>query len=227
MKAITARIKTKLNNTDGASILIALLLFLVAAMVSAVIISTAMSAFKTVHEDFDREQDYLSVSSGAKVLSKCLEDTTVTVKKETTTNSKTNTSTTETTYTHEGVLGAYMAKAIDLGVANERTLTVSFDTSQLSSDAKKALCNCEFIFKLTPMDPEDPDGPMTVKGTVTAPGCSQKIYISALCSVSGPPPTDIYPEDNHDLRITTEIKTYDWEHITLSINEKSEAGSND
>lgn len=60
----------KLNNKNGASLLIALVVFLVATMVSVVIISASLTAVKRVHDDERERQNLLAVSSAARILSK-------------------------------------------------------------------------------------------------------------------------------------------------------------
>ena len=62
------RLAQKLNCRRGASMLMALLLFLIAAMVSAVIITAAVSARSRVASDRAQQQTYLTVSSAAALL---------------------------------------------------------------------------------------------------------------------------------------------------------------
>ena len=62
------RLAQKLQDRRGASMLMALLLFLVAAMVSAVIIAAAVSARSRVASDRAQQQTYLTVSSAAELL---------------------------------------------------------------------------------------------------------------------------------------------------------------
>lgn len=62
------RLAQKLQDRRGASMLMALLLFLVAAMVSAVILAAAVSARSRVASDRAQQQTYLTVSSAAELL---------------------------------------------------------------------------------------------------------------------------------------------------------------
>ena len=73
------RIRQKLAGRSGASILIALIVFLVAAMVSVVMIDTAVTALKRVHDDEIREQAYLSVGSASKLIASCLQESSCTI----------------------------------------------------------------------------------------------------------------------------------------------------
>ena len=58
----------KLRNERGASILMALVLLLLASMVSAVILSAATSAARRIRNDREAQQDYLTVSSAAEMI---------------------------------------------------------------------------------------------------------------------------------------------------------------
>lgn len=69
------RIGQKLNSRRGATLIVALLLLLVASMVSVTILSSAVTAAKRLHDDRAREQDYLALSSAARLLKKELTST--------------------------------------------------------------------------------------------------------------------------------------------------------
>ena len=58
----------KLRSERGASILMALVLLLLASMVSAVILTAATSAARRVRNDREAQQDYLTVSSAAEMI---------------------------------------------------------------------------------------------------------------------------------------------------------------
>ena len=59
------KILKKLHSQRGETMLMALLLFLVGVMVSAVILAAAVSAAKTIRTDREHQQTYLTVSSAA------------------------------------------------------------------------------------------------------------------------------------------------------------------
>ena len=71
MKAIE-----KLRSESGASIIIALVLFLVATMVSVTIMSTSLTAVKRVHDDKQEQQEYLALQSASKVIKSILDEST-------------------------------------------------------------------------------------------------------------------------------------------------------
>ena len=56
-------IQKKLHSEEGASVIFALLFFLVAAMVSAVIVASAVSGLRRLHDDTEYEQNVLAISS--------------------------------------------------------------------------------------------------------------------------------------------------------------------
>lgn len=62
------KINQKLKSEKGASIFFGLLLFLVASMVSIVILDGAVTTVKRVESDRTAEQNYLTCSSAAKLL---------------------------------------------------------------------------------------------------------------------------------------------------------------
>ena len=67
------KIKKKIKSQQGTSIFFGLLLFLVASMLSIVIINGAVTTVKRVASDKKIEQNYLACSSAAKLLQKKIE----------------------------------------------------------------------------------------------------------------------------------------------------------
>ncbi len=63
----------KLKDTSGVSIIIAMVAFLVVTMVSVVIVSAALTAAKTVHDDREAKQNMLYLTSAAKLIRSELE----------------------------------------------------------------------------------------------------------------------------------------------------------
>ena len=95
--------ENKLRGQRGASLLFAFLFLLVASMVSAVIIAGATTATRRVHDDFGREQNYLTLESAAKLLRDLLKDTTVTVTVVTETDPETGKEKTSPDYQNTGL----------------------------------------------------------------------------------------------------------------------------
>ena len=67
--------KRKLKNKRGASILIAMVVFLAASMVSVVIISASLTSVKRVKDDRQDKEEYLAVNSAARYFSKQIKNT--------------------------------------------------------------------------------------------------------------------------------------------------------
>lgn len=71
------KINKKLKSQEGTSIFFGLLLFLVASVVSVVILDGAVTAMKRVESDRKAEQNYLTCSSAAKLLRDAIENSSV------------------------------------------------------------------------------------------------------------------------------------------------------
>ena len=69
----------KLHSRSGASILLAMLLLLVATMISSVILSASLTATKRVSDDRTQEQNALYASSAARLFADCLQDSACTI----------------------------------------------------------------------------------------------------------------------------------------------------
>ena len=67
--------KRKIKNSKGASLLIALVVFLAASMVSVVIISASLTTIKRVKDDRADKEEYLAVSSAARYFSSKIANT--------------------------------------------------------------------------------------------------------------------------------------------------------
>ena len=67
--------KKKIKNSKGASLLIALVVFLAASMVSVVIISASLTSIKRVKDDRIDKEEYLAVSSAARYFSSKIANT--------------------------------------------------------------------------------------------------------------------------------------------------------
>ena len=104
-------IKQKLKSENGASFLLALLAFLVAAMVCATIITAATSSVKRVHSDRESQQMQLAISSAAQLVRDTMGETQYRITNVTTTEK--GTTKTETTKTATGVFASEIKSAIN------------------------------------------------------------------------------------------------------------------
>ena len=104
-------IKQKLKSENGASFLLALLAFLVAAMVCVTIITAATSSVKRVHSDRESQQMQLAITSAAQLVRDTMEETKYSITTVTTTE-KDGTKI-ETTKTATGVFAPEIEAAIN------------------------------------------------------------------------------------------------------------------
>ena len=86
------KIRKKLNSSEGISVLMGLLLFLIASILSAVMLSAALTAVKSVTSDQKVEQNYLTCSSAATTLRDAISNTKVIKTEKVTTKNKTSSS---------------------------------------------------------------------------------------------------------------------------------------
>ncbi len=113
------RVQEKLKSRSGVSILFALLLFLVASMVSVIIISASVTAVRRIRDDRIQEQNYLAIASAARVLKESIESSKVVIHERTTKVVLDDTIDFETTYElvgntgTEGPLGDYLLNQVD------------------------------------------------------------------------------------------------------------------
>ena len=104
-------IKQKLKSENGASFLLALLAFLVAAMVCVTIITAATSSVKRVHSDRESQQMQLAITSAAQLVRDTMGETQYCITTVTTTEN--GTTKTETTKTASGVFASEIKAAIN------------------------------------------------------------------------------------------------------------------
>lgn len=78
---IRNKIKKKLRSKQGTSIFFGLLLFLIASILSTVMLSASVTAVKSVESDRKTEQSYLTCSSAAKMLRDAIQNTCVVYKR--------------------------------------------------------------------------------------------------------------------------------------------------
>ena len=127
----------KLREQKGATILMALLLILLATMVSALILVAAVSATRRMTSDREAQQNYLAVSSAAELLRESIRTNSYTKRVYTTTtetestdeNGSTNTSrdvqVSETEDLPNGLLGRWLTDGARNGGCSETTITVT------------------------------------------------------------------------------------------------------
>ena len=114
------RIKKKIHSQSGASFLLALLAFLVAAVVSVVIVTAAVTNVKRIYSDREAQQDHLTLLSAAQLVRDEMEKTRYIITTTTTTTTTTGENGEEITKTTttvdksaEGTFAAEMKYAVD------------------------------------------------------------------------------------------------------------------
>lgn len=134
----------KITEQRGASILMALLLVLLASVVSAVILTAAVSAAKQLRTDRQAQQNYLTVSSAAELVRESIradryeqEVVTVVTEGKRGESPKTTSETKETL--PSGLLGPWLARGIKSGgYCAETTLFLQLEGSEKLEKVKLA-----------------------------------------------------------------------------------------
>ena len=189
--------RCRLKSESGVTVLYALLIMIVATMVSVVIINAAVTSVKTMHDDLVRERETIAVGSAAKLLAKCIKESYVTVTPQKAEDPE-ETDTTE--YSGYGPMGDFLTKVIQDREEGSltHTMTVTFDSGDF----------CSFTFSINPVDGDysgNADEEYQIRGTVTTEDGTEKVYltayISGLAQTSTPTRTDII---------------YKWDKVSLS-----------
>ena len=214
MKAL----KNKLNSRSGASIIFALLFFLVAAMVSIVILDASVTTAKRLSDDTVWEQDNLTLTSAGKLLKGCFADTTCTV----TTVTEIASESTECTVTAQGplaeILSVAVRKANDRSDAFSGTFTVSVD------EESSVFKNVTVKYTIMP-DQEELEGidnenhrkdSYKFSAELTLEGSDQKMFLTAYRSIKQSAPA------TSDGEYLTKTDFIEWTSVTLSTKEDSE-----
>lgn len=193
------RLYQKLNSKSGVSILIALVLFLIASMVSVVVIHASLTAIKRVQDDKKREEELLTVSSAARLLEKAIKASDVTVTEvhtETETFTEGGESTVPppsdtTNYSPSGRLGKLLEVLVKDGFPANETYVVTVDPDWGDEETLPA---CTFTFTVKPYDAsyEDSTDSYKIEGVVETAGSRQKVFLTAWIPITP------VPEITHD-----------------------------
>ena len=207
-------IKQKLKSENGASFLLALLAFLVAAMVCATIITAATSSVKRVHSDRESQQMQLAITSAAQLVRDTMGETQYRITTVTTTekgNAKT-----ETTKTAAGVFAQEIKDAIayiDIhgGSAYADGMNLSVSGTDLPVIAVS--------FVMT----SDIAEPYKLLFTLRAQETGEVLYLTMESSSTTESKTEtIQSGSNQTKTVTTETTTITWDNPIISgIREES------
>lgn len=195
-----ARVNEKLHSRRGASILIAMILLLVASMVSIVIISASLTATHRAKSEREYTQKTLYVQSAAELLKACLKNTAVTVSQTVTEYEGEEPAVGAVEYSGSGVLGEIMRAAVqeaealdperDQTKTEEKTVTIAAHGDvpdatvtfrMYNEDNKDSAGN---VVRFADAETADrPSYPYTIIGTVALDGESGvKMYFTAYAT---------------------------------------------
>lgn len=150
----------KLKNQQGATILMALLLLLVASMVSVVVLTAATTAARSLQNDRESQQSYLSVSSAAELVRDEISADSYVTTVTKTTSWWGGTSTTTNTAAALGAMAAWLNEGVKKAAAGS-----SFsDTIILAADTADNIQSVTAVFQMA--DNMD----ITVSFSLTSPG---------------------------------------------------------
>ncbi len=191
----------KLKSQSGASILIALVLFLVATTAAVVMLNAAVTGVKSLKDDEIWQRENLAVSSAARLIASCIKESTLNVTvTETVVGGDEPSYSSDTEYT----IDTPAAKLFQQDFYNQSTTAEHTITVSLSDDYP----DCLFRYTLGPA--EDSPNHFVLKGVVTPAAGIQKIYITAWTKggVTGGPVTE-EPDENTTITYTT--TSYYWD----------------
>lgn len=213
----------KLHSRRGASLIYALLLFLVASMVSVLVLSASVTAVKRLNDDRKQEQEYLLLSSAARLIKKHMESSMVTITTTTCeyTDDRSPDTTVDVAYENEGVLGAALENAVKnrngpspLEKTDGSITVVTGNAGDADFDSLQR--NAELKFSMKTKRGEEKDYP--ISGTVQLQNGSQKIYFSAYVSnLTYRPPSRPPLLETHDITTTVTITTEDGKELTETV----------
>ena len=206
-------IKQKLKSENGASFLLALLAFLVAAMVCVTIITAATSSVKRVHSDRESQQMQLAITSAAQLVRDTMGETQYCITTVTTTEN--GTTKTETTKTASGVFASEIKAAINYvdEYHDEYDTDASADDMVLSV-ADTDLPIIDVSFKMS----ADTTEPYKLLFTLRVQDTGETLYLTMKSSRK----TDNTVTESNDKTVTTETTTITWKNPIISgIREES------
>ena len=207
-------IKQKLKSENGASFLLALLAFLVAAMVCVTIITAATSSVKRVHSDRESQQMQLAITSAAQLVRDTMGKTQYGITTVTTTEK--GTTETKTDKTAAGVFAQEIEDAIayiDIhgGSAYAGGMNLSVSGTDLPVIAVS--------FVMT----SDIAEPYKLLFTLRAQETGELLYLTMESSSTTERKTETIPcGSNRTKTVTTETTTITWDNPIISgIREES------
>ena len=208
-------IKQKLKSENGASFLLALLAFLVAAMVCATIITAATSSVKRVHSDRETQQMHLTMTSAAQLVRDAMLDSSYTV-----TTITIDDEDPKITVTATGAFASDIKAAINYvdEYHDEYDTDASADDMVLSvADTDLPIIDVSFVMT------SDIAEPYKLLFTLKARDTGEVLYLTMESSSTTESKTEtIQSGSNQTKTVTTETTTITWDNPIISgIREES------
>ena len=212
-------IKKKLKNNNGVSFLIAMLLFLVASVVSIVIVTAALSAVKRVHDDFKDQQEYLCVSSAANLIKETLSESSCTIVEKKTISG--GSEDVEYTYIISGVWESLLKEAFKNFELYGSSYSSSITIGSVSDGGKEVITSSKMDLTIKPYDSNNEDTTENYKitGRIYSDVSKQNIFVTAwISSPSSTENTEMIYDDNEVLikKVVTKTTTLVWNGFEMT-----------
>ena len=212
-------IKKKLKNNNGVSFLIAMLLFLVASVVSIVIVTAALSAVKRVHDDFKDQQEYLCVSSAANLIKETLSESSCTIVEKKTISG--GSEDVEYTYIISGVWESLLKEAFKNFELYGSSYSSSITIGSVSDGGKEVITSSKMDLTIKPYDSNNGDTTENYKitGRIYSDVSKQNIFVTAwISSPSSTENTEMIYDDNEVLikKVVTKTTTLVWNGFEMT-----------
>ena len=203
-------IKQKLKSENGASFLLALLAFLVAAMVCATIITAATSNVKRVHSDRETQQMHLTMTSAAQLVRDAMLDSSYTVTTITIDDEEPKITVTAT--------GAF-ASEIEAAINYVDEYHDEYDTDASADDMVLSVADTDLpIIDVSFKMSADTTEPYKLLFTLRVQDTGENLYLTMKSSRK----TDNTVTESKDKTVTTETTTITWKNPIISgIREES------
>ena len=206
----------KLNSRRGVTLVYALLLFLVAAMVSLVILQGALTTARRVHSEKQSEQAWLTLNSAAQLMRDELQSSTCTITTTKTTYAW-GTTTSSTTYSPDGPLGSLLQKAVES--ADDQSRAYTADTLTVTA-ADNLLDPVSVQLTLQPCSVDwtaaDAENNYRVTAVFSMDGEEQQLYLTLTAKRTTSSSTST---SKYGTKTDTVTQTLGWENGTISNTE--------
>ncbi|MCR5097865.1 MAG: hypothetical protein K6B14_02835 [Lachnospiraceae bacterium] len=217
----------KLKYRRGASLLIAMIVFLAASMVSVVIISAALTSLKTVNDDRKKKEEYLAVNSAARLVAECISSSECHLYEKTDRTKVFGIIAYESEYTETdstGTFGEVLKKMLmeaDTVGPPDRKYEISLQKIMNGED--ELIPECKIYLRMAPRNTDSEEDNYKITGEVfvgDGSGISQKVYLTAVMGTQPQRSGPYINDDNLVLGSGVETiyytTTYKWDNINIT-----------